>query len=175
MRTLLFFFRLFIWFSLRHMRNHMGRAATVLFGIALGAAVFTSVRLSVNASLDSFTKSMDLIAGRADHVLTRPGGYVPDHLIAELLKHPMIRSASPVLSTYTRSSHEDGEPFLLIGFDPILDRPLRQWRIDDHNGQQGAVWLDLLREPYTLIIGQPLADQSTDYVTTPWASRWHAG
>ena len=102
MRNLLFFFRLFIWFSLRHMRKHMGRAATVLFGIALGAAVFTSVRLSVDASLDSFTKSMDLIAGRADHVLTRPGGYVPEPLIAELLKHPMIRSASPVLSTFPR-------------------------------------------------------------------------
>ena len=53
-----------------------GRAVTVLVGIALGAAVFTSVRLAVYASLDSFTKSMDLVAGRADHSLIRPGGYV---------------------------------------------------------------------------------------------------
>jgi putative ABC transport system permease protein len=74
MRNVAFFFRLFIWFSLRDMRKHPGRTLTVLFGIALGAAVFTSVRLSVNASLDSFTKSMDLIAGQADYVLTRPGG-----------------------------------------------------------------------------------------------------
>jgi putative ABC transport system permease protein len=159
MRNILFFFRLFVWFSLRHMRNHMGRAVTVLFGIALGAAVFTSVRLSVNASLDSFTKSMDLIAGKADHVLTRPGGYVPDNLIAELLNHPRIQSASPVLSTYTRAAQEGAEPFLLIGFDPILDRPMRQWRIDDPSGQQGTVWLDLLREPYTLILGKPLVRQ----------------
>jgi putative ABC transport system permease protein len=159
MRNILFFFRLFVWFSLRHMRNHMGRAVTVLFGIALGAAVFTSVRLSVNASLDSFTKSMDLIAGQADHVLTRPGGYVPDNLIAELLNHPRIQSASPVLSTYTRAAQEGAEPFLLIGFDPILDRPMRQWRIDDPSGQQGTVWLDLLREPYTLILGKPLVRQ----------------
>lgn len=159
MKNFLFFFRLFIWFSLRNMRKHMGRAVTVLFGIALGAAVFTSVRLSVNASLDSFSKSMDLIAGQADHVLTRPGGYVPDNLIAELLTHPMIRSASPVLSTYTRVSQEDAEPFLLIGFDPILDRPLRQWRIDAPKGQEGTAWLDLLKEPYTLILGKPLARQ----------------
>ncbi|MGD8334125.1 MAG: ABC transporter permease, partial [Desulfobacterales bacterium] len=157
MRNFLFFFRLFIWFSLRNMHKHLGRAATVLFGIALGAAVFTSVRLSVNASLDSFTKSMDLIAGQADHMITRPGGYVPDNLIAKLINHPMIRSASPVLSTYTRVSQEGAEPFLLIGFDPILDRPLRQWRIDDPNDQQGTVWLDLLTEPYTLILGKPLA------------------
>jgi putative ABC transport system permease protein len=159
MRNFLFFFRLFIWFSLRNMRKHMGRAATVLFGIALGAAVFASVRLSVNASLDSFSKSMDLITGQADHVLTRPGGYVPENLIAELSEYPMIQSASAVLSTYTRVSQEGSEPFLLIGFDPILDRPLRQWQIDDQYGQQGTVWLDLLKEPYTLILGEPLAQQ----------------
>jgi hypothetical protein len=39
MRNFVFFFRLFIWFSLRDMRKHMGRALTVLLGIALGAAV----------------------------------------------------------------------------------------------------------------------------------------
>ena len=70
MRQILFFFKFFIWFSLRNIRKHPVRALTVLFGIALGAAVFTSVRLSIHASLDSFTKSMDLIAGRADRVLS---------------------------------------------------------------------------------------------------------
>jgi len=159
MKKVLFFSRLFIWFSLRDMRRHMGRAATVLFGIALGAAVFTSVRLSVNASLDSFTKSMDLIAGRADHVLTRPGGYVPEYLIARLLDHPMIRNASAVLTTYTQVSQDGSEPFLLIGFDPILDRPLRNWRINDKSGQSPVVWLDLLKEPFTLILSEPLARQ----------------
>ncbi len=159
MRNFLFFLRLFSWFSLRNMRRHMGRTATVLFGIALGAAVFTSVRLSVNASLDSFSKSMDLIAGMADHVLTRPGGYVPENLLVKLLAHSIIQSASPVLTTYTRVSQEGSEPFLLIGFDPILDRSMRHWRIHNQNGQQGKAWLDLLKKPYTLIIGQTLAKQ----------------
>jgi putative ABC transport system permease protein len=159
MRNFVFFFRLFIWFSLRDMRKHMGRALTVLLGIALGAAVFTSVRLSVNASLDSFTKSMDLIAGRADHVLTRPGGYVPESLITDLLKHPAIQSASPVLTTYTRVAQDGAKPFLLIGFDPILDRPLRNWRIRPKSNQEAPVWLDLLKEPYTLILGEPLATE----------------
>ena len=159
MRNFVFFFRLFVWFSLRDMRKHIGRALTVLLGIALGAAVFTSVRLSVNASLDSFTKSMDLIAGRADHVLTRPGGYVPESLITDLLKHPAIQSASPVLTTYTRIAQDGARPFLLIGFDPILDRPLRNWRIHPKSYQEAPVWLDLLKEPYTLLLGESLATE----------------
>jgi putative ABC transport system permease protein len=159
MKNLLFFLRLFSWFSLRHMRRHLGRAITVLFGIALGAAVFTSVRLAVNASLDSFAKSMDLIAGRADHVVTLPGDYVPENLMPKLLNHPAIQNASPVLTTYTRVAQEDTEPFLLIGFDPILDKPLRDWRVAQKGNQEALVWLELLKEPFNLILSQPLADQ----------------
>jgi len=155
----LFFLRLFVWFSLRNIRKHRGRALTVLVGIALGAAVFTSVRLSINASLDSFTKSMDLIAGRADLVLVRPGGYVDENLISSLLKHPAIVAASPFLMTYVRPATEGADPFLLIGFDPILDRSFRPWQIAQAGDQDPMVWLNLLKEPYSLIIGDALAQR----------------
>ena len=78
MRTMavpLLYLRLFNWFTLRNLRNHMGRALAVLLGIALGAAVFTSVRLAVYANLDSFSRSMDMIAGASDLTLVNPGGF----------------------------------------------------------------------------------------------------
>jgi len=157
MQRVFFFFQFFIWFSLRNMRKHPVRALTVLFGIALGAAVFTSVRLSINASMDSFTRSMDLITGRADRVLIRPGGHVPEGVIAALLKHSSILSASPLLTTYVRPAREGAAPFLLIGFDPILDRPIRNWEIAETDQQAADSWLDLIKDPFTLIIGKPLA------------------
>ena len=40
------FLRLFYWFSVRHLLRQPWRVAAVLVGIALGAAVFTSVRLA---------------------------------------------------------------------------------------------------------------------------------
>jgi putative ABC transport system permease protein len=157
MRRLTFFLRLFIWFSFRNLCNHPGRALAVLLGIALGASVFTSVRLSIHASLTSFSNSMELIAGRADQVLIRPGGYVPEGIVARLLKHPLVKSASPFMSTYVRPSLEGADPFLLIGLDPVLDRAFRAWRIEASGGRETAVWVDLLKEPYTLICGEPLA------------------
>ena len=157
MQNVLFFFKFFIWFSLRNMRKHPIRALTVLFGIALGAAVFTSVRLSIHASLDSFTKSMDLITGRAERVLFQPGGRVPEQLIAGLLRHPAVKNASPLLSTYVRPAGEGARPFLLIGIDPILDSSLRNWQIKEQTKQQTESWLGLLSEPYTMIISQSLA------------------
>lgn len=159
MQHILFFFKFFVWFSLRNIRKHPGRALTVLIGIALGAAVFTSVRLSIHASLDSFTKSMDLIAGQADRVLSRPGGRVPEELIPRLLRHPAVKSASALLSTYVRPARAGADPFLLIGFDPILDRPLRTWQIQEKAKQQADFRLDLLKDPYTMIISKPLAER----------------
>ncbi|UCE55045.1 MAG: ABC transporter permease, partial [Desulfobacterales bacterium] len=139
------------------MYKHLGRALTVLLGIALGAAVFTSVRLSIHASLNSFSKSMELIAGRADKVLVRPGGFVPEEIISRLLNHPYIDSASPFLTTYVRPAGYETDPFLLIGFDPILDRSFRSWQIAARGDQDPMIWLNLLNEPYTLIIGDFLA------------------
>ena len=159
MRNVTFFFRFFVWFSLRNMKMHPGRVLTVLFGIALGAAVFTSVRLSINASLDSFTRSMELIAGRADRVLTRPGGYVPEKWVPVLLKHPAVESASPFLTTYVKLPGKDADPFLLIGFDPILDRSIRNWKVSNIRVKETDSWLNLLEKPYTLMIGQPLASR----------------
>jgi putative ABC transport system permease protein len=152
-----FFIRLFVWFSLRDMRRHPGRALIVIIGIAMGAAVFASVRLSIDATMDSFTKSINLIAGQADLVITRPGGVVPESIIAQLLRNPAILNASPVSTTYVLPKTERSEAFLLIGIDPILDRPFRSWQVDQANDMQNQAWLSLLSRPYTLILGEPLA------------------
>jgi putative ABC transport system permease protein len=99
---------------------------------------------------------MDLIAGQADYVLTRPGGHVPENLVTQLWSHRAIQNVSPVLSTYTRRAHNGSEPFLLIGFDPILDRPLRYWQVAPTTDPKAVVWFDLLKEPYTIILSEPL-------------------
>ncbi|MGD2271724.1 MAG: FtsX-like permease family protein [Desulfobacterales bacterium] len=159
MRRLGFFLRFFNWFSLRHLRRHRFQAILVLGGIALGAAVFTSVRLSVHASLASFTQSMDHIAGRADRVLVRPGGFLPEKIISRVLKHPVVRYASPLMTAYVKIFGVDAEPFLLIGIDPILDRSFRSWQVARAENRQAAIWLDLIKEPYTLVLGKSLARQ----------------
>jgi putative ABC transport system permease protein len=141
MRQLTAFLRLFYLFSLRHLLRHRGRALTVLAGIALGAAVFTSVRLSVDASLASFANTVDRLAGKADRVVLADGGGVPETLVAELLRHPALRAAAPVMSTYVRPSTDPERSFRMVGIDPILDRPLRAWEAEDRVRAARAAWV----------------------------------
>jgi putative ABC transport system permease protein len=157
MRRLIFFLRLFRWFSVRNLRRHWGRALVVLLGIALGAAVFTSVRLAVHASLSSFVRSMDFFAGTAQKVLVRPGGHLPEGVLPVLLGHPAVKEFSPLLTTYVRRTGPPGDSFLMIGIDPLLDQSFRKWRVRGDRDRATERWLDLVREPYTVILTEPLA------------------
>ena len=159
MKQVIFFLRLYIWFSLRHLFRYRMRTLIVIIGIALGASVFTSVRLSIHATLSSFSNSMDRIAGRADLVAALPGGHLPENLIVPLLKHPIIKHASPVLTTYAREDKAGSEPFLLVGIDPILDQSFRKWTLTDGLSQDSVDWLELIKTPFTLVVGHALADR----------------
>ncbi|WP_373500515.1 ABC transporter permease [Desulfococcus sp.] len=169
MGRLMFLLRLFGWFSLRNFRLHRSRTVAVVLGIALGAAVFTSVRLSINASVDAFGRSMDRIAGRADWTVARPGGRVPEAWVAFLLRHPAVDSASPLLQTYVRPASGPGAPFLLIGLDPLLDRPFREWTPEraakkasgnaPGDTPETSATLDLMTDPATLVMGGRLSDE----------------
>jgi putative ABC transport system permease protein len=157
-RSTYFFFGLFYRFSIRHMAKFPIRALIVFLGISLGAAVFTSVRLSVHASVSSFNQSMEMITGVADRVVTRPGGRVPETLVGPLLKLPFVKSVSPLLFTYVQPAIAGKSPFLLIGFDPILDRPFRNWQLQHSSNSDQGVWLDLIRISNSIFVGQPLLD-----------------
>ena len=161
MRRVRFFLRLFVWFSLRHNWRHRKRLLAVLVGLSLGAAVFTSVRLAIDASLDSFNRGMDAVSGGVDWTVMQPGGRLPEALVARLLRQPTVRTAAPVLASYVEATADPGRSFLLIGFDPILDRPLRPWdRSPGGRGRDDGAsldWMELIRTPYTLIAGPRLS------------------
>jgi putative ABC transport system permease protein len=159
MHTIALFFRLWTWFSYRQMSTHRWRAVAVLLGIALGSAVFTSVRLAVDASVDSFTQSVDTITGKADRVITRSEGRVPERLVTKLLKHPAVLAASPRLTTYVQASADNIDPILLIGLDPVLDRPLRSRQtVETASTPSSSSWIDLMGRPRTLFAGTKLAE-----------------
>ncbi|WP_034628312.1 FtsX-like permease family protein [Desulfocurvibacter africanus] len=107
--TLRGFFTLQARFGLRHLRRSFWRTLAVVLGIGLGAAVFTSVRLAVDASLESFTRSMDLLAGQAELSVSMPGGRLDDDLVARLAtEHGII--VAPVLTAWVNATKITATP-----------------------------------------------------------------
>ncbi len=154
------FFRLWVWFSFRELRGHAWRTVVVLAGISLGAAVFTSVRLAANASVQSFAKGMDAISGRADRTVTLPGGRLPEELVSVLFNSPDLIAVSPLMSAYVRVEGSD-EPLLLFGVDPILERPLRTWKSEPSDSRKDVrMWLRLIGDPFTMIASKRFLQKS---------------
>ena len=154
---LVFFLKLFTWFSLRNMRRQKIRTLIVLLGIALGAAVFSSVRLSIRATINSFSQSMDRLAGYSELVLSRPGGRVPDYILTNLIRHPDVAAVTALMTTYVKPNNDQQDPFLLLGLDPILDRRFRSWEVRSLQNSNTDGWLALISEPQTLLISDVLA------------------
>ncbi len=135
------------------MTAHPGRTLGVVCGVALGAAVFGSVRLAIHTSVAAFSRSADLIAGSADGVVVNPGGFVPETWVSQLIKREEVTAAAPFLRAYVEEEGGSGAPFLLIGVDPFLEAPFRSWT---GGTVREDVWA-MVRDPFNVLLGRRLA------------------
>ncbi len=141
-------------FSLRHHQRHALRAIAVILGVALGAAVFTGVRLAARASISSFENGMDAVTGKADAIITEPAGRVDERFVGQLLRLPEVAAASPIISAYVETAN--GQILHIFGVDPFLDRTFRSY--SDKTARPELVF-PLLDTPNTVILGATAAKQ----------------
>ncbi|MFP5222728.1 MAG: FtsX-like permease family protein [Acidobacteriota bacterium] len=159
MRPLLNFARIACWFVLRQWRLKLWRSLAVIVGVGLGASVFLSVRLAVNASVEAFSQGMDALTGTASLSVASPGFRVDDSLVGRLLRLPGVVQASPVISAYVKD--DAGGPVRFVGVDPLLDRAFRGFGTAGGPGgaSQSVNWMDLMAVPGTALLGKPLAQR----------------
>ena len=115
-------------FTLRHWRGTPKQSAVLGLILALGIAVFFSIRLANRAALASFQNFTDLITQQSDWLIEAPAGLLPDSLLLELRARldPAPVHIIPVLeTTAARPQTDPDEPigsretFQLLGVDLI--------------------------------------------------------
>lgn len=75
---------LLVRFSLRHWRRGPGQALLLVTILALGVAVYFSIRLANRAVLASFERFTEVISRETDFVLSAPAGSLPETLLPDL-------------------------------------------------------------------------------------------
>jgi putative ABC transport system permease protein len=167
MRRLAMLAKLFWWFNGRRFRDNLVRNLAVLIGVGLGAAMFTSVRLAVNASTDAFAESVSAATGRAEASVVATGGRVDERLLASILRVDGVAAAAPVLAVYV-SPASGPDPvgqdqletyFKLVGIDPFLDAAFRERNVLRDVVENGDVYVGLLSEPWTMVATTRLAEE----------------
>jgi putative ABC transport system permease protein len=73
-------------FTLRHATDAPGTTSLLILILALGVAVYVSIRLANRAASSSFHHFTDLVAAENDWILQAPAGDLPESILPELLQ-----------------------------------------------------------------------------------------
>ena len=158
------------WIGSRQVFERPVRTILTIAGIALGVSVAIAIPTANEEVLKSFQSTVTAVAGRA--TLQVSGGELglDEGILPEILAHPAVASASPVLSQGGRlvTGAHRGQTLLVMGLD-LLDAPDLKGitvRTDSESGE-AAERFDALQDPDAIFIGRRLADDWGLHVGSP--------
>jgi putative ABC transport system permease protein len=166
-------------FTLRHWRMAPRQTGLQVLILALGIAVFFSIRLANRAAVSSFQNFTGLISQQSDWQISAPAGALPESVPAELRAAfgDLPVDIIPVMETtaartHTQSPEEIGarETFRLIGLDLVSVQNLasasdadRGWfdqTKDKEHDTSGHPYWDLLGQTNAVFISATMAEKS---------------
>ncbi len=150
MSFLLYFKDLFTALILRPLLRDPFRTAITILGVAVGVAVFLSIRLANQQTMMSFTESVNMVSGRADAVIRVEGMDFNESVFEKLHVLRKEIKAYPVIEGYGVESTSD-EVVEIIGTDLLQDSGIRDFSIKTaEEGLKGLI--PLITDPAGIIL-----------------------
>jgi len=142
-------------FSLRHFYLQKWNTALTLVGIALGVAVFVSIRISINSALGAFESTIDHVAGRTTLEITSPGSGFDENLFPLVANTKGVEAATPIVQSVVECAQHGHEPLLVLGIDIFSDQRFRSYRFG-RDGEEDDL-LRFLLEPRAIAVTRTFA------------------
>jgi putative ABC transport system permease protein len=144
-------------FSLRHFSREKWKSGLTIAGIALGVAVFISIRISIHSALDAFRSTVDHVAGKTHLEVISPGKGFDENLFPPIKKTEGIVAATPVVQYVAQCSPPINQPLLVLGIDIFSDQYFRDYQFEGEADSQRL--LEFLLQPRTIAITKTLAEK----------------
>ena len=150
MSFLYYFKDLFTALILRPLIRDPFRTLITILGVAVGVAVFLSIRLANQQTMMSFTESVDLVLGRADAVIRAEGMEFDETHFEKLHALRKEIKAYPVIEGYGIES-TSGEVVEIIGTDLLQDSGIRDFSLKTKEKDLKGL-LPLIMDPAGVIL-----------------------
>ncbi|MBC8003467.1 MAG: FtsX-like permease family protein, partial [Opitutaceae bacterium] len=175
-------------FTLRHWRAAPGQSMLLLLILALGIAVFFSIRLANRAAVSSFQNFTDLLSRESDWLIQAPAGALPEGVLLELREKlgaqpvhliPVIETTATRPRETTEQSIATRTTFQILGIDLFamgnlpMERPRdRSWFNQgtdpvESGGPQVRIW-NTLRSDRAVFISDTLARTARLAIGSTW-------
>ena len=122
---------------LRHLWTSPVRALVTVTGVAIGVATFTAIQATNESVLRSFTRAIDLVAGRATLEIFSGELGIDERLLPVVQQVDGVSAAAPIMQTVASVADRPGEALLLMGVDLFAEDPFREYRLADGNHPPG--------------------------------------
>ncbi len=149
---------LFQWFSLRHLLRDR-RSALAALGVALGIAVFISVRVANVTLLDRYRESVNRVSGKTEIEIVGRAGGMDEALVIKLREIPGLDHITPMVQApllVNAPSSTGKEPLRLIGVDLLSEGPFREIEL---SGVSEEAAFEALMDPSAILLPEPWADR----------------
>ncbi|TLN06988.1 ABC transporter permease, partial [bacterium] len=142
----------------RYLRMHHWQSLLMVLGIMLGVAVMVSIDLANASAARAFELSTESVTGKATHQIAAGSTGIDEQVYVDMLRDGRLPTAAPVVTAIVSSPQLGNQPMQLLGIDPFVDAPFR-----DYLGTGAATSLDalvpFLTVPGALLISQETADR----------------
>ncbi len=118
---------------LRHLWMSPVRVLVTVTGIAIGVATFTAIQATNESVMRSFTRAIDLVAGRTTLEIFGGEHGIDERLLSAVQRMDGVSAAAPIVQTVAVVSDRPGEALLLIGVDLFAEDPFREYHLVDGN------------------------------------------
>ena len=128
MNFLFYFKDLFTALILRPLLRDPFRTGVTILGVAIGVAVFLSIRLTNAQTMLSFQESVDLVLGKSNAVIHAEGMSFDENHFKKLLTLREWIKVYPVIEGYGVES-STGEVVEILGTDLLQDSGIRDFSL----------------------------------------------
>src|SRR5579875_1843898 len=113
--------------SVPYIARHRLRTAVTLFGVALGVAAMTALRLAYEPISRSYQIAVKRLAGRSSIQISNGEIGVPEELLDEVRRVPGVDVAAASVRGYVRLPTHTSERLYVLGVDMLDDQQVRDY------------------------------------------------
>jgi len=162
---------LFRRITLRHWLGAPRTSLLLVLTLALGVAVYLSIRIANKAAVSGFANFTELVSTQSDFVVQAPSGPLPESVLGEMRTalEPYAVTLIPIVETTAAKPRGKDEPvglsqgqsFTLLGLDLIALQNLRSAHEDNTAARSGEVrdWLQSFGKPRAVFVSSALAEK----------------
>ncbi|MBU6153598.1 MAG: ABC transporter permease [Bdellovibrionales bacterium] len=151
--------RLLSILTLNQLKTRKLRNGLSLLGICFGVALYTSIDLVNESTLQSFRSGIEAMSGKATlSVLGGPSGF-PESVLGKIEGVPGVASAVPIIETqayYTPTGTASTQTIMILGVDLLRESSVRAYQVRD--GGMIDDPLSFLNQPDSIILTTKFAD-----------------